>query len=136
MARLDWRARLVWLPAQTPGLAATVGLSQDDVERSAWAVLPDGERRPGAGAIAAAVDQLLPGGWPLASAIYRLPGKRHFADAAYRWVARNRHRVPGVPACRVGQMLPELSAEVAAELDRRGRLAGWGDSAGGPCSAD
>lgn len=125
MVRLDWRARMVWLPNQTGGLAAAVGLSAVDVERSAWAVLPNGERLPGAAAVFAAFDQLMPAGWALPSAIYRLPVKRPLADAAYRWVARNRHRIPGVPACRSGQRLPAVSAEVADELRRRGRMAGW-----------
>ncbi|MGL4746101.1 MAG: thiol-disulfide oxidoreductase DCC family protein [Dermatophilaceae bacterium] len=39
--------------------------------------------------------------WPT-GAILRLPGIHHLAGLVYRWVARNRYRLPGgTPACRV-----------------------------------
>jgi predicted DCC family thiol-disulfide oxidoreductase YuxK len=39
-------------------------------------------------------------GWWLLGAMLRLPGIHWLAGVAYRWVARNRHRLPGgTPAC-------------------------------------
>ncbi len=39
-------------------------------------------------------------GWWLLGSIMRVPGIHWFSGVAYRWVARNRHRLPGgTPAC-------------------------------------
>ncbi|WP_432524240.1 thiol-disulfide oxidoreductase DCC family protein [Kineococcus sp. SYSU DK006] len=38
---------------------------------------------------------------PLAGAVLQLPGVRALAGAGYRWVARNRHRLPGGTAACV-----------------------------------
>jgi predicted DCC family thiol-disulfide oxidoreductase YuxK len=39
-------------------------------------------------------------GWWFLGAFIRLPGVHWIAGVAYRWVARNRHRLPGgTPAC-------------------------------------
>src|SRR6186713_802152 len=102
------------------GLRAAVGLRPEDTDTAAWAVLPDGSRRRASAAIFAALDQLLPGGWPILSTLYRLPVARPLADAVYRWVARNRHRLPGSATCGVGRSLPPLADAVRAELARRG----------------
>ena len=76
MTRLDWRGKLLALPAQMEGLRAAVGLRPEDTDTAAWAVLPDGSRRRASAAIVAALDQLLPGGAPLLSTMYRLPVAR------------------------------------------------------------
>jgi predicted DCC family thiol-disulfide oxidoreductase YuxK len=50
-----------------------------------------------------AVSMLLRGagrGWWLLGSVMRLPGIHWLSGVAYRWVARNRHRLPGgTPAC-------------------------------------
>lgn len=41
-------------------------------------------------------------GWWLLGAVMRLPGIRWLSGVAYRWVAKNRHRLPGgTPACDI-----------------------------------
>ncbi|CAB4547042.1 MAG: DUF393 domain-containing protein [Actinobacteria bacterium] len=43
-------------------------------------------------------------GWPLVGRALRAPGISPIAGAVYRWVARNRHRLPGgTPACALGR---------------------------------
>lgn len=41
------------------------------------------------------------GGWPMAGWLLGLPGVIHAAGLAYRWTARNRHRLPGGTAACV-----------------------------------
>lgn len=52
-----------------------------------------------------AVAQVLVGagrGWAVIGHAIRLPGIRWISGLVYRWVARNRHRLPGgMPACAV-----------------------------------
>lgn len=116
--RLDWRRKLAWLPSQTPGLLDAVGLTPRDADTAAWAIMPDGEPRRGAAAIAAATDALLPGGPPLCATLQRLPGLRGASDAAYAWVARNRGRWPGHPVCD-RRPPPPLDDTVRWEIERR-----------------
>lgn len=41
-------------------------------------------------------------GWWLLGALLHVPGVHWLSGVAYRWVARNRHRLPGgTPACQV-----------------------------------
>ena len=61
MARLDWRKRVVCVPSQAPGLIEASGLEPAEVEAAAWALAPCGRWHRGAGAIAIALEQLLPG---------------------------------------------------------------------------
>jgi predicted DCC family thiol-disulfide oxidoreductase YuxK len=124
MSRLDRRERLLLLPAQTAGLGAAAGLSARDTDAAAWAVATDGSRHRGAGAIYHALDQLLPGPLAPLGRLYRLPGLRGLSDTAYRWVARNRGRLPGTPSCSLPSRLPPLEPAVVAELARRGAPAG------------
>lgn len=89
-------------PWQTfPERMRAAGLTAADGEKQAWAITPGGEVRGGAAAVNAALAHVW---WarPIAF-LYRLPGLRQLEDAAYRWVARNRYRFPGVtPACEDG----------------------------------
>lgn len=119
MARLDWRARLALWPSQTPGMIEVVGLTRTEVDVAAWAVLPDGSRRQAAPAIAAALDQLWPGGVPVCATLLRLPVVGQLADRVYAWVAANRHRAPGTAACQLGQPPPPAPEAVLAEARRR-----------------
>jgi predicted DCC family thiol-disulfide oxidoreductase YuxK len=43
-------------------------------------------------------------GWWFLGALLRLPGIHWLAGAAYRWMAHNRHRLPGgTPACSLSE---------------------------------
>ena len=72
----------------SPGLAESVGLSEEDVDSAAWAVEP-GRWHRGAAAINRALAELH-GAWPLLARLYRLPLLRPLEDAAYDWVANHR----------------------------------------------
>lgn len=118
MARLDWRGRLCLLPSQTPGLLEASGLRQREVDIAAWAIEPCGRRHRGAAAVLAGLDQLLPGGPPLMRGFFGLPGFRRVADRAYRWVARNRHGLPGTAICSL-RPPAGLSDAARSEIERR-----------------
>lgn len=86
-------------PWQTfPEQMEAVGLTAEDAKREAWLITS----REGALSGAAAVNGALKYVWwarPF-TLLYVIPGLRQIEDAVYRWVARNRHRFPGVkPAC-------------------------------------
>jgi len=124
MGRLDWRGATFWLPSQADDLASMLPLDNADLEEAAWALTPDGRLLRGPVAILASVDALCPGGVPLASMWLSLPGVPRTADAVYDWVARNRARLPGTPACGVGRGPfrpgPGTLQEVARRLDEGG----------------
>jgi predicted DCC family thiol-disulfide oxidoreductase YuxK len=82
-------------------------------------VMPSGRLRHGPRAILASLDALMPRGVPLASAVLALPGVPRAADAVYGWVARNRMRFPGVPACGVGRPPDVLDPATQVEIERR-----------------
>ena len=72
---------------------ARYGLTRQDAHERMWLVR-DGRRHGGAQAFAA----WFATGRPAARLIGRtltLPGVRHASEAAYRLIARNRHRIPG-----------------------------------------
>lgn len=79
---------------------AAVGLSAEDGMTQVWFVTPDGRVTGGAEAAndaLALVWWLRPVTW-----LYRVPGLRQLQDRVYRWVADNRHRMPGSSdACAV-----------------------------------
>lgn len=80
------------LPYQAVDLAL-YGLADQEVHERMWLV-HDGHLHGGAQAFAV----WFATGGPAARLIGRtltLPGVRHSADAAYRLIARNRHRIPG-----------------------------------------
>ena len=76
-----------------------LGLTADDVTRSAWWVEGGrtwgGHRAVGRALVAAG------GGWGLVGRILNSPPAGPLASVGYRIVARHRHRLPGAtPACR------------------------------------
>jgi len=98
LARLDRRGRLRTLPYQRAGVAEAAGVSREDLSRAVFWDGGPGRRYWGAEAVNAALSAALGTGLPLR--LYRLPGVRRLQDRVYRWVADNRHRLPGVtPWC-------------------------------------
>lgn len=93
--RIPTRARVV--PWQFADLDA-LGLTAAECVQAVQWVGEDGSRAAGPDAIA----RLLCGSgplWRVAGAGLRLAPVRALAWPAYRWVARNRHRLPGGAAC-------------------------------------
>lgn len=87
------RRGFVWLPLQTPGAPARLGLPPEALRGEMKLQLADGRVRGGAGAWA----ELFRSVWWLAwlGALLRAPGFRSLGAAAYRWIARNRHCLGG-----------------------------------------
>lgn len=95
---LDRARRVTAVPFQQPGIPATYGLTIAQCEAAAWAITPGGQRYAGAAAVNVTLSAAL--GTRLPFWIYRVPGIQHLQDAAYAWVVRNRHRLPGdTPYC-------------------------------------
>lgn len=98
LIRLDRRHRMDTEPLQRPGVPERVGVPREDLKKSVYWLAEDGTTCTGAEAVNAALSTALGTGLP--SRIYRLPGMRGVQEAAYRWVAANRHRLPGkTPWC-------------------------------------
>lgn len=80
-----------------------LGITPEQASEAVRWVEVDGTVRGGHEAIAAVLEAA---GWPwrLAGRALLLPGISPLAAVAYRWVARNRHRLPGgTPACAIRQ---------------------------------
>ena len=76
-----------------PGVPASVELTVDECEASAWAIASDGSRYRGAEGVNAVVAAVLGTAVPLF--VYSLPGIRQLQDFFYSLVATNRSRLPG-----------------------------------------
>lgn len=101
MQRLDTRNLMDVLAWQTPGLLERVNLTAEQCMEAAWYVDEAGRHFRGAAAINAALGAF-GGVFYVASLLYRIPGLKQLEDAAYAWVARNRHRMPGASdACKL-----------------------------------
>jgi predicted DCC family thiol-disulfide oxidoreductase YuxK len=80
---------------------ASVGLSEADVTTAAYWIEPDGRRRRGSEAVAAAL-VAAGGAWRPLGVLLGVPPLSWLARAVYRLIADNRHRLPGsTEACRV-----------------------------------
>ncbi|MFI7436618.1 DCC1-like thiol-disulfide oxidoreductase family protein [Micromonospora haikouensis] len=96
--RIPARARV--LPWQFADLDA-LGLTEAECTEAVQWVGADGSRAAGPDAIARLLGDSGPL-WRVAGAGLRFPPARAAAWPAYRWVARNRHRLPGgTAACAV-----------------------------------
>lgn len=87
-----------WLPMQTPGTAASLGLSEAAVRTEMTLRLADGRVRGGVEAwviLFRAVWWM----WPLGGLI-GLPGLRTLSGAVYRWIARHRYCISGAGGLR------------------------------------
>ena len=89
----DRNRRVTAVPFQKSGVPASVGLTVDECEASAWAIASDGSRYRGAEAVNAVVAAALGTAVPLF--VYSLPGIRQLQDIVYSLVASNRSRLPG-----------------------------------------
>ena len=90
---LDRNRRVTAVPFQKSGTPASVGLTVEECEASAWAIAPEGERYRGAEAMNAVVACALGTAVPLL--VYYLPGIRRLQDFIYCLIASNRSRLPG-----------------------------------------
>lgn len=98
LTRLDPDHRVTVVPYQTSSVPTSNGLTVEECETAAWAVLSDGRRYRGAGAINASLAVAL--GTYLPLFLYSLPGVKRLQDVVYDWVASNRGWLPGdVPYC-------------------------------------
>ncbi|MDG3011786.1 DUF393 domain-containing protein [Rhodococcus sp. D2-41] len=93
LRRIDRHGRVSARALQEPGACEYFGVDEQQALAAAWAREPDGRRHRGAGALNAALSAAV--GTRLPLWVYRLPGIRAAQDAGYRWVADNRHRLPG-----------------------------------------
>ena len=92
---LDRNRRVTAVPFQKTGVPASVGLTLEECEATAWAIGPDGGRYRGAEAVNALVAAALGSALPLL--VYNLPGIRQLQDFVYSLIASNRSRLPGDP---------------------------------------
>ena len=90
---LDHNRRVTAVPFQKSGVPASVGLTVEECEASAWAIAPDGGRYQGAEAVNAVVACALGVKVPLL--LYSLPGMRQLQDLIYYLIASNRSRLGG-----------------------------------------
>jgi predicted DCC family thiol-disulfide oxidoreductase YuxK len=106
LERIGPQAEIVaWQVADLDELGTTAAQAGEAVR---W-IEADGTVRAGHEAIAAALGTA-GWGWRIAGRAIVLPGASSLAAAAYRLVARNRHRLPGgTPACATGQDAAEDS---------------------------
>ena len=93
LTALDRNRRVAAVPFQKSGVPASVGLTLEECQASAWAIAPDGSRYRGAEAVNALVAAALGSAVPLL--VYYLPGIRQLQDLIYSVVASNRSRFPG-----------------------------------------
>ena len=95
--RLDRHQRVRLHPYQRPGVREEFGLTREQVQDAVW-LLDDGQVLSGAAAINGVLDVSL--GTRIFLRIYRLPGMRVLQERIYRFIADNRHRLPGrTPWC-------------------------------------
>ena len=90
---LDRNRRVTAVPFQKSGIPASVGLTLEECEASAWTIAPDGDRYRGAEAVNALVACALGTAVPLL--VYYLPAIRRLQDFIYYLIASNRSRLPG-----------------------------------------
>lgn len=87
------RERVPIVPWQSVDIAA-LGVTSEECGQAVQFVETDGSHTGGAVAVGCHLLRVgLP--WSLAGRVLLLPGVRQVAGAAYRWVARNRHRFRG-----------------------------------------
>lgn len=90
----------------------SIGISQESCEQAVQFIDANGSVHSGERAIA---HLLIHGGkgWKVMGGVLLVPGIRHVAGAVYRWIAQNRHRLPG------GTAQCSLPAEQRASVTSR-----------------
>jgi predicted DCC family thiol-disulfide oxidoreductase YuxK len=83
------RRRFTFVPLQSPGAAGLLGIADARLLDEMRVRLDDGTVFGGASAMTAIARRIW-WAWPL-WAVSRVPGAMPVLDAAYRWIARNRH---------------------------------------------
>ncbi len=101
------RRGFVWLPLQTPGAAARLGVSEEQLMEEMWLQFADGRVARGANAWAEMMRRVW-WLWPL-GVLIAVPGFNWVARAVYRWVARNRRCLGG--SCKIHSHGPDQSSE-------------------------
>ena len=91
------RRGFVWLPLQTPGTAARLGVTEEQLLAEMWLQLADGGVASGVDAWSAMMRRVW-WLWPL-GVLIGVPGLHAMAQVVYRWVARNRRCFGG--NCRI-----------------------------------
>ena len=90
------------VPYQRTDLAR-LGLTEQQCEQSVQYVARDHRVHSAQDAVAATLLAAGKGWWVLGASMH-LPGVHWLSGVAYRWVARNRHRLPGgTPACSLSE---------------------------------
>jgi predicted DCC family thiol-disulfide oxidoreductase YuxK len=92
------RRGFVWLPLQTPGAAARLGITEAQLQAEMWLQLADGRNYSGVNAWSALMRRVW-WLWPL-GLLLAAPGFNAAARALYRWIAQRRHCLGGT--CRIG----------------------------------
>jgi len=100
--RLRWgrifeRRGFLWLPLQTPGTEARLGITESQLQAEMWLQLADGRKFSGVDAWSVQMRYVW-WLWPLGVAL-AMPGLNALARAGYRWIARHRHCLGG--ACAI-----------------------------------
>ncbi len=91
------RRRFTFVPLQSPGAARVLGVADEHLLDEMRVRLDDGAVFGGAAAMTAIARRIW-WAWPM-WALSRVPGAMLVLNAAYRWIARNRHCLNG--ACEV-----------------------------------
>ena len=107
-----WVARRPVVVAWQQADLERLGVTQAQCSEALQWVGADGHHAEGAAAVAATL-RYGGRGWAVLGGVMTLPGVRTVAQWVYRWVARNRHRLPGgTAAC---SLEGRLSAPPATE---------------------
>ena len=107
------RRGFVWLPLQTPGTVARLGVAPERLMAEMW-LLPAGA--PPLSGVQAWISLMQHVWWlkPF-TAVLVVPGIKHLARVVYRWIARNRRGLGG--QCHLPQRRPPNRHRHAAFLD-------------------
>lgn len=91
-----------------------LGLTPQQCTEALQWVDADGRHRQGAAAVAATL-RYAGKGWAVLGAVLAAPGIRWVAERVYRWVAANRHRLPGgTAACSLEGRVSAPPADVGS----------------------
>lgn len=115
---LDRHGRITSIACQVAKEDPAFALGEIDCGESAWAITDDGRREVGGQAATLIAAVLLQRRWPMT--VGRWPGIRHALGFGYRWIARNRYRLPGdTPYCTAhpGACRAEWSASETVPVD-------------------